>query len=138
MKTCSIEGCTNRVWGNGLCVSHIRRKPIPKLGTAIRAQQRGLQQQVKIDAMRKLFMEIWKERIHESEVSGSYLGKEALSTFFHHILPKSKYPEAAYDKSNIILLTLDEHTNVESDMYKYEEVNKRREHLLDKYERAKS
>ena len=82
--------------------------------------------------MRKFFMEIWKERIHESEVSGTYLGKEALSTFFHHILPKSKYPEVAYDKSNIILLTLDEHTNVETDMYKYEEVNRRRIQLLNK------
>lgn len=100
------------------------------MGTTIRAQQRGLQKQVSIDAMRKLFMEIWKERKHESEVSGSYLGKEALSTFFHHILPKNKYPEVAYDKSNIILLTLDEHTNVENDMYKYEEVNKRRIELL--------
>lgn len=132
MKTCSVEGCENRVWGKGLCVNHLKRKPIPKLGTAIRTQQRSLKQQVNIDAMRKFFMEIWKERIHESEVSGTYLGKEALSTFFHHILPKSKYPEVAYDKSNIILLTLDEHTNVETDMYKYEEVNKRRIQLLNK------
>jgi len=30
-------------------------------------------------------------------------------------------------------LTLDEHANVESDMYKYEEVNKRREQLIIKY-----
>ena len=77
-------------------------------------------------------MEIWKERIHESEVSGTYLGKEALSTFFHHILPKNKYPELAYEKSNIILLTLEEHTNVENDMYRYPEVNVRREQLLNK------
>lgn len=132
MKTCSVEGCNNRVWGKGLCVNHIKRKPIPKLGTAIRAQQKGLRQQVNIDAMRNFFMEIWKERIHESEVSGAYLGKEALSTFFHHILPKVKYPELAYDKSNIILLTLDEHTNVEADMYRYEEVNRRRIELLNK------
>ncbi len=93
-------------------------------------------QKTKIETMRNLFLEIWKERKHYSEVSGDYLGKEALSTFFHHILPKSKYPDAGYDKSNIILLTLDEHTNVEADMYKYEEVNKRRESLKLKYERT--
>jgi hypothetical protein len=93
-------------------------------------------QKTKIETMRNLFLEIWKERKHYSEVSGNYLGSEALSTFFHHILPKSKYPDASYDKSNIILLTLDEHTNVEADIYKYEEVNKRRESLKLKYERT--
>jgi hypothetical protein len=38
----------------------------------------------------------------------------------------------AYDKSNIILLTLEEHTNVENDIYRYEEVNRRRIELLNK------
>jgi len=65
-------------------------------------------------------------------VSGDYLGGEALSTFFHHILPKSKYPELQYDKSNIILLSLLEHESVENDMYRFEEVNRRRIELLNK------
>ena len=80
-----------------------------------------------------MFMDIWKKRPHLSEVSGNYLGMEPLSTYFHHILPKSKYPELRLVEENIILLTLDEHANVESDMYKYEEVNKRRELLITKY-----
>ena len=84
--------------------------------------------------MHLFFMDVWKKRKHVSEVSGTPLGKEAMSTFFHHILPKSKYPEVAYDESNIILLTLDEHTNVENDIYRYEEINKRRESLKLKYE----
>ena len=131
MKTCSVEGCENRIWGKGLCVSHIKRKPItPKKGGLLVAKRDMFVQKTKIETMRNLFLEIWKERKHYSEVSGDYLGSEALSTFFHHILPKSKYPGVAYDKSNIILLTLDEHTNVEADMYKYEEVNKRRINLL--------
>jgi hypothetical protein len=82
--------------------------------------------------MHVFFKEIWKERKHYSELSGIYLGSEAMSTFFHHILPKEKYPEVAYDKSNIILLTLDEHTNVENDIYKYEKINKIRIELLNK------
>lgn len=81
----------------------------------------------------KLFLNIWKNKPHKSEISGDYLGSEAMSSYFHHILPKSKYPEACFDEENIILLTLDEHTNVESDIYKYEEVNKRREQLKLKY-----
>ena len=133
MKTCSVEGCEKNVWSKGLCLSHIKRKPItPKRGGLISVKRDMFVQKTKIETMRNLFLEIWKERKHYSEVSGDYLGKEPLSTFFHHILPKSKYPDLEYDKSNIILLTLDEHTDVESCMYKFEEVNKRRIELLNK------
>ena len=85
---------------------------------------------------RDFFLSIWKKRTHHSEVSGAYLGKEPMSTYFHHILPKEKYPEACLDEENIILLTLEEHSNVENDMYKYEEVNERRNQLKLKYERT--
>ena len=85
---------------------------------------------------REFFLSIWNKRPHKSEVSGLYLGSEAMSTYFHHILPKEKYPEACLDEENIILLTLEEHSNVENDMYKYEEVNDRRNHLKLKYERT--
>lgn len=90
----------------------------------------------KMNPMKDMFLRIWKKRSHKSEISGIYLGSEALSTYFHHILPKNKYPEAALDQENIILLTLNEHDQLESDIYKYEEVNKRREQLKLKYERA--
>jgi hypothetical protein len=86
--------------------------------------------------MQEFFLNIWKEKRHFSEISGQYLGQEAMSTYFHHILPKEKYPEASLDEENIILLTLDEHTNVEGDMYKYEEVNNRRNQLKIKYEKS--
>lgn len=84
--------------------------------------------------MQDLFLKIWKKRLHYSEVSMDYLGKEPLSIFFHHILPKSKYPQAALDEENIILLTWQEHDQVEMDPTRYEEVNKRREKLKQKYE----
>lgn len=84
--------------------------------------------------MKDLFLQIWATRPHRSEISGSYLGSEALSTYFHHILPKSKYPEASLDEENIILLNWEEHDQVESDPTRYEEVNKRREQLKQKYE----
>jgi hypothetical protein len=85
-------------------------------------------------SMREMFLRIWKTRLHKSEISGERLGTEPLSIFFHHILPKEKYQQAALDEENIILLTLDEHTNVENDIYRYEEVNKRREYLKEKYD----
>jgi hypothetical protein len=63
----------------------------------------------------------------------SYLGSEPLSIYFHHILPKEKYPQAAFDEENIIFLSLDQHMNVENDKYRYEEINKRRNFLRIKY-----
>lgn len=80
-----------------------------------------------------LFKDIWKKRPHTSEVSGTYLGEEALSLYFHHILPKSKYPELRNLEENIILLTADEHANVEADIYRYEKINEIREYLINKY-----
>jgi len=87
-------------------------------------------------SMREMFLGIWKKRPHKSEISGERLGTEPLSIFFHHILPKEKYKDAALDEENIILMTLDEHSNVENDIYHYEEVNKRREYLKEKYNLA--
>ena len=117
------------------CFQHKQRKPLaqsrlkPTL-TPKKGVSDGYIQQ------RDMFMDIWKKRAHKSEVSGAYLGSEAMSTYFHHILPKEKYPEACLDEENIILLTLEEHSNVENDMYKYEEVNNRRNQLKLKYERT--
>jgi hypothetical protein len=83
--------------------------------------------------MWEFFLSIWGKRDHKSEVSGEWLGNEALSIFFHHILEKEKYPDIKYEEDNIILLTWEEHDNVGMNMYKYEEINKRRELLKIKY-----
>jgi hypothetical protein len=111
------------------CFWHKPRKPlvanVSSLGEKLIVEEKS--------SMREFFVSIWKKRPHRSEVSGDNLGKEPLSVFFHHILPKEKYKDAALDEENIILLTLDEHTNVENDMYRYEEVNKRRNYLKTKY-----
>jgi len=80
-----------------------------------------------------VFKEIWEERPHYSEISWTPLGREILSIYFHHILPKSTWEEAMFDKDNIILLSGDEHTLVENDPTRYEEINKRREKLKEKY-----
>lgn len=130
-KLCKEAGCKMRVWSNGLCKNHIPRKPLKATkGLTASVKERNTED---IFRMQELFLDIWKTRPHKSEVSGTSLGREPLSIFFHHILPKEKYPQAKYDEHNIILLTLDEHTNVENDMYKYQEVNIRREILKLKY-----
>jgi hypothetical protein len=117
------------------CFKHKPRKKLParKVKLGILSQELVDECKKEIEEMQQFFLKIWKKKLHYSEVSMDYLGKEPLSVFFHHILPKEKYPQAAFDEENIILLTLDEHTNVESDMYRYEEVNKKREQLKKKY-----
>jgi len=117
------------------CFQHKPRKALQQRGikpslTAKKVVSDGYIQQ------REMFLDIWKKRAHYSEINGQYLGKEPMSTYFHHILPKEKYPEACLDEENIILLTLEEHSNVENDMYRYEEVNNRRNQLNLKYERT--
>jgi hypothetical protein len=127
VKLCKEVGCKMIAWSGGVCKNHIPKK-------ALRSTPKPTNNNDRILKMQEFFLSIWKQRAHKSEVSGTYLGSEPMSTYFHHILPKEKYPQACFDEENIILLTLDEHTNVESDMYKYPEVNKRREQLKLKYE----
>ena len=61
------------------------------------------------DRMRKLFLEIWEERPHYSEISGKWLGNEPLTIFFDHLLEKEMYEWLKYEKKNIILCTGEEH-----------------------------
>ncbi len=121
------------------CFQHKARKPL-STGKGFSTKMSGISSIKSKKAVndghiiqREFFLSIWKKRKHHSEVSGTYLGSEPMSTYFHHILAKEKYPEACLDEENIILLTLEEHSNVENDMYRYDEVNKRRDSLNEKY-----
>jgi hypothetical protein len=123
------------------CFQHKPRKQLMSNGKPMRKVRLGILSEELIDEckkelaeMQQFFLQIWKKRQHLSEISGLPLVGEPLSVYFHHILPKNKYPEAALDEENIILLTLNEHDQVESDIYRFDEVNKRREYLKQKYE----
>jgi len=125
-KTCKEVGCKMRVWSGDVCKNHIPKKAL--------ANNPKPYDNDRILMMQEFFLSIWKKRPHKSEISGVSLGQEPMSTFFHHILPKEKYPEACFDEDNIILLTPDQHLSVENDMYKYPEVNTRRDQLKIKYD----
>jgi hypothetical protein len=83
--------------------------------------------------MKEFFELCWKNKPHYCEVSGKYLGNRCSSLYQHHILPKSKYPQACFDEENIVFLQPEIHASVELDMYKYEYINKKRELLKIKY-----
>jgi hypothetical protein len=128
------------VWSKGLCRNHIPKKAIPsscpipvkKSGLA-RLIDDAIDEELQKFTMKDFFGSLWLNRKHYSEVSGKYLGSEPLSIYFHHILPKEKYPQAALDSENIIFLTGDEHGNVENDKYRFPEINDRRKKLMIKY-----
>lgn len=131
MNTCPT--CGARCEGSH-CFRHKPRKPLPKTSSRFAKKLDKSEEEIrKISEMKEFFLQLWKKFPHYSQVSGKYLGSEPLTVFFHHILPKEKYPQASLDEENIILLTLEEHEQVELDMYRYEEVNNKRKYLLNKY-----
>ena len=58
------------------------------------------------DKMKNFFLDIWKIKPHICENCNVYLGKEAKSYMFDHLLEKSKYPELAFEKENIMIVCL--------------------------------
>ena len=116
------------------CFRHKPRKPLPKTSSRFAKKLDKSEEEIrKISEMREFFLQLWRKRPHYSEVSGKWLGKEPLTIFFHHILSKEKYPQACLDEENIVFLTLEEHEQVELDMYRYEEINNKRNYLKNKY-----
>lgn len=113
------------------CFRHKPRKPLSKMSSFLHKKLDKSEE--KTNEMRDFFLYLWKKLPHYSMVSGKWLGKEPLTVFFHHILPKEKYPQAMFDEENIVLLTLEEHNEVEMDGYRFEEVNNKRNYLKHKY-----
>lgn len=86
-----------------------RKATLKRTGPIKRSPSKKVVDTEERDKMWAVFMEIWKERPHKSEVSGSVLWSEPKSWMFDHLLEKSKYPELKYDKRNIVLVTFEEH-----------------------------
>jgi len=140
MKTCTVEGCNKPVFGKHFCKYHYPKSVSPPkwrnfkvIGNRKAVELVEKEFDLYKERRDAFFHKIWFKRDHVSEVSGTKLGGVINSMFFHHILPKSKYPQAEFDAENIILLTPEEHANVELNIYLYEEINKRRIYLKLKY-----
>lgn len=97
-KTCNEDGCTYPVWSKNKCKKHQPKKEVVS----------------RYEGMIDLFWEIWDERPHRCYNCGCSLGSEPSTAYFHHILEKSKYPQFALLKNNIVLLCLDDHANVKN------------------------
>lgn len=123
MANCKAENCQNNRFGGGYCISHQylrtdkKIKGLKKVGTKTKTKLKNYEAVKENDL--NFYMEIWQERAHVCELTGLFLGNEPLKTMFHHILPKSKYPQYRHTKKNIIVLHPMVHDNVEMNMKKY-------------------
>ena len=61
----------------------------------------------------EFYLSIWKNAKRRCYVTEKYLGNEPLTTYFHHVLPKSRFPEYRYCEWNIILVTPEVHAQIE-------------------------
>ena len=132
-KTCSR--LVPSLWKSGECKSCSMKSNPPKPIKKQSAQGRikaGLDK-ITTQRLHTWFNLLWENEPHYSEISGTWLGSENSSMYWHHILPKSTFPQYAEDRDNIIRLSGDEHTQVEANPYFYEEVNIRREKFKEKY-----
>jgi len=137
-RTCSIENCNYPVWSKNLCKYHSPRTPLKKSNKPIKKiSERGklLKERKKqyTEKQFELFLEIWGEREHYCFETGKYLGEECLSIFFHHCLFKSKYPQYALNKENIVLLHGDIHSQVHVDDSKTPKVREYTKKLREQY-----
>lgn len=83
--------------------------------------------------MHEFFMQIWnnlppfRRRCYETGVP---LRNPPLTTYFHHVLPKSKYPEYRLCDWNIVLLQPEVHEQAEINLDKTPRVKEYKQRLL--------
>lgn len=88
------------------------------------------------DKDKEFYLGIWQKSNKRCQISGRYLGNEPLTTFFHHILPKSKFPQYRYAEWNVIMLAPEIHEQIELDMDKVAGFRKIYDDLISKHERG--
>lgn len=64
----------------------------------------------------EFYLELWENSNKKCQVSGKFLGKDPLTTFFHHILPKSRFPQYRWCKWNILIVDPEIHMQIELDL----------------------
>lgn len=82
-------------------------------------------------ADKEFYHSVWIASPHKCQCGcGVNLGKEPLKTMFHHVLPKSSYPQFRHLPENIMILHPDCHTSVEVSLDNRPIVKLRKQELL--------
>ncbi|SEW21694.1 hypothetical protein SAMN05428988_3238 [Chitinophaga sp. YR573] len=105
-----------------------RYKPFSPISEKQRAKKKQQSGRYILDS--EFYQEIWEERNGICEITGQSLGTEPLSTMFHHLLPKAKYPQFRYCKWNIMMVKPEIHQQIEQDIDKVPAAKKKFEELM--------
>lgn len=144
-KICKHENCSNPVFGQGYCKFHYPKKNLKKskskplkkswLSKAPSEKQKlkNIEKAERTKKLHQWFNLLWENEPHYSEISNKWLGNENNTCFWHHLYPKSTYPEYEFDRDNIIRLTANEHTECEANPIKFEIINEKRAYIKQKY-----
>jgi len=99
------------------------KKPIAK--QSAKAKAKIVEDKEVFNQDKIFYAEIWAASPHKCEACKANLGKEPLTTFFHHALPKSLYPAFRHTYENIIILCPACHNQTENNLEKIPYVKKR-------------
>lgn len=100
-----------------------RDDPKPKKIYAIakcsKKRQKKLAEQKDLHKLDKEFyLEHWNACPHVCEQCKRKLGRQPLTLYFHHALPKRNYPQFRHTHENIIVVCVDCHQQAETDLDK--------------------
>lgn len=114
----------------------IKKYTIPKV-SAKRAKK-ILEQKVTLEADKEFYKAIWAASPHRCQCGcAAKLGKQPLTTMFHHLLFKSKYPDLRHTAENIMILHPACHNAYHSNPLNRPEVIRRQQEVLKLYEAGK-
>lgn len=103
------------------------RKPIPKVSKKRQKKLEDQKELLKLD--KDFYLEHWHACPHVCEQCQKKLGKEPLTLFFHHALPKRLYPQFRHTHENIIVVCPDCHQQAETDLDKVPIVKRRTQEI---------
>lgn len=91
----------------------LKKSPLRKQNP-LTAKKKQAARAIEREEDEKFYLEIWNDRLHKSDLTGKYLGFEMKTIFFHHLLPKSKYPDYRHCEWNILLCEDKWHSQIET------------------------
>jgi len=105
-----------------------KKKPKPLRRVSPKRQKQLEDDRATFEADKEFYREIWLASPHRCTCGcNAKLGKEPLTTFFHHLLFKAQYPQYRYCPPNIMILHPDCHNAYHTNPLNRPEVMRRRE-----------
>lgn len=102
------------------------KKPMRRISE--KKQKEKVNERATFEADKEFYREIWVASPHRCTCGcNAKLGKEPLTTMFHHLLEKAQYPEYRHCPPNIMILHPDCHSAYHSNPLNRPEVMRRRE-----------